>query len=156
MLVLKSLFFTLVFPGTVTGLVPWLIVSRGIWMFDVGFYRYGGIFPIALGLPGLIWCIVEFACVGRGTLATIDPPRFAVRRGLYRVVRNPMYLCVVKILLGESLLLQSWAIALWAVSVAMIFHLFVVFYEEPNLRRRFGREYEEYLRAVPRWLPIRR
>jgi protein-S-isoprenylcysteine O-methyltransferase Ste14 len=98
-------------------------------------------------------CILEFARTGRGTLSPVDPPRVLVVHGLYRYVRNPMYLSVTAIVLGEAVLSGSTGLVVyWAVWFAAA-NLFVVFYEEPNLRRRFGAEYDRYMKAVGRWLP---
>jgi protein-S-isoprenylcysteine O-methyltransferase Ste14 len=112
-----------------------------------------GLLLIGLGAGLLGACIWEFARSGRGTLSPVDPPRELVVRGLYRYVRNPMYLSVTTIVLGEFLLTGSrpllvyWAV--WFVAV----NLFVIGYEEPTLRRRFGESYERYTREVGRWLP---
>ena len=97
---------------------------------------------------------MEFARSGRGTLSPVDPPRHLVVRGLYRYVRNPMYLSVTAIVLGEVPLTRSSALAIyWAVWFACV-NLFVIGYEEPTLRRQFGASYEEYARRVGRWLPL--
>ena len=98
-------------------------------------------------------CILEFARSGRGTLSPVDPPRHLVVRGLYRYVRNPMYLSVTAIVLGEVLLSRSTALAVyWAIWFACV-NLFVVGYEEPTLRRQFGASYDEYAGQVGRWIP---
>ena len=116
--------------------------------------------PVALGIImfglGLSLTPADFARVGKGTLAPVDPPRFVVRSGLYRFVRNPMYLAVLTVLVGEVLLLGSLRLIVWEATVALAFHLFVVTYEEPTLRRLFGADFETYCRQVPRWLPMRR
>jgi protein-S-isoprenylcysteine O-methyltransferase Ste14 len=135
------------------GLVPWLLFASQWLQFEAGPWRWLGVAPAALGVPGLLWCVFDFARVGRGTLAPLDPPKIVVRSGLYRWVRNPMYVSNLFTLLGESLLYQSWAVALWTVVAGLGFHLFVVLYEEPHLARTFGAEYEAYLASVPRWLP---
>ena len=96
---------------------------------------------------------VRFAHEGRGTLAPIDPPRFVVRGGAYRVVRNPMYLANVAIVVGSGLLFQSWFLFVWAAILFVAFHLFVITYEEPTLTRLFGDDYETYRRHVGRWIP---
>src|SRR5262249_26139074 len=98
-------------------------------------------------------CIWEFARSGRGTLAPMDPPRDLVVRGLYRYVRNPMYLGVTAIILGEALLARSQALVLYWAVWFLAANLFVIAYEEPNLRRRFGQSYELYTQQVGRWLP---
>lgn len=117
--------------------------------------RWIGVAPLIIGTAGLLWCIWDFGRVGRGTLAPVDPPSFVVRSGLYRVVRNPMYVSVLTALLGEVLVFGSLRLAAWWVTVAVMFHVFVVAYEEPAMRRQFGTEYETYRAAVPRWLPRR-
>jgi protein-S-isoprenylcysteine O-methyltransferase Ste14 len=94
-----------------------------------------------------------FAAVGRGTPGPWDPPRRFVAAGPYRWVRNPIYLAGMVIVLGEAWLFGSTALLLYAVGVAVAFHLLVVAYEEPRLRDRFGEQYEAYRRAVSRWVP---
>jgi protein-S-isoprenylcysteine O-methyltransferase Ste14 len=98
---------------------------------------------------------VRFAHEGRGTLAPIDPPSFVVRGGAYRVVRNPMYVANVAIILGFGGVFGAWELAAWAAVVLVAFHLFVVLYEEPTLKRIFGDDYEGYRRDVGRWVPRR-
>ena len=112
-----------------------------------------GLLCIGLGAALLAACIVEFARSGRGTLAPVDPPRELVVRGLYRYVRNPMYLSVTTIILGELLLTGSRALVVyWMIWFAAV-NLFVSGYEEPTLRRRFGASYDRYTQRVGRWLP---
>jgi protein-S-isoprenylcysteine O-methyltransferase Ste14 len=98
-------------------------------------------------------CIWEFARSGRGTLAPLDPPRELVVRGLYRYVRNPMYLGVSLIVLGEALLTGSRGLMVYWIIWFLVVNLFVRFYEEPTLRRQFGQSYERYAHAVGRWVP---
>jgi protein-S-isoprenylcysteine O-methyltransferase Ste14 len=98
-------------------------------------------------------CVWEFARSGRGTLAPLDPPTHLVVRGLYRYVRNPMYLSVTTIVCGELLLTRSLALfTYWVIWFACV-NLFVIGYEEPTLRRQFGASYERYTEAVARWIP---
>jgi protein-S-isoprenylcysteine O-methyltransferase Ste14 len=112
-----------------------------------------GLSCMALGTGLLLTCIWEFARSGRGTLSPVDPPRKLVVRGLYRYVRNPMYLSVTILVLGELILTRSQALLIyWIIWFAAV-NLFVIFYEEPTLRRQFGEEYERYTREVGRWLP---
>jgi protein-S-isoprenylcysteine O-methyltransferase Ste14 len=111
---------------------------------------------MALGLPGLalaLVCIVAFAFAGRGTPAPFDPPRRLVVRGPYRAVRNPMYLGAWLYLLGFALFYRSAGVALYALAFIAVMHTFVVLYEEPMLRRTFGRDYEAYCARVGRWWP---
>ena len=112
--------------------------------------------PIALGACGLLKCVWDFAAIGRGTLSIVDPPRKLVVRGLYRYVRNPMYVSVLTIVFGEALFFQSKPLLQYALGCLLAVHLIVTFYEEPTLRRRFGESYVDYCRAVRRWLPGKR
>ena len=152
---LRSAFFTLVLPGTVLVWVPlWLLTSSGgTW--EVGAMRWVGVLPLVIGVGGLLWCIWDFGRVGKGTLAPVDPPRFIVRSGLYRFVRNPMYVSVLTVLVGEILVFRSPRLLVWGAIVVIAFHVFVVAYEEPTLRRQFGADYAAYCRRVPRWWPRR-
>lgn len=99
-------------------------------------------------------CVYVFARIGKGTPAPFDPPRRLVTRGPYRFVRNPMYSGAVLALGGAALFYRSALLALYAALFLLVAHLFVVFYEEPILRRSFGEEYEAYCRSVRRWLPM--
>ena len=107
------------------------------------------------GAAVLLRCIWEFMVTGRGTLAPVDPPTQLVVRGLYRYVRNPMYLGAFTMLLGEAALFKSLALLEYAVAWFIIINLIVLFREEPVLRRRFGESYDRYVRSVHRWLPTR-
>lgn len=112
-----------------------------------------GLACTTLGALLLGVCIWEFARSGRGTLSPVDPPTELVVRGLYRFVRNPMYLSVTTIVFGEVMLAQSQGLlAYWAVWFAAV-NLFVFGYEEPTLRRQFGASYDDYTRRVRRWIP---
>ena len=153
---LRSVFFTLVLPGSVLLWVPLWISTQTGGMLELGAARWIGLPVLIIGVGGLLWCIWDFGRQGKGTLAPVDPPRFVVRGGLYRCVRNPMYLSVLIALGGEALLFSSFWLIVWAAIVAIAFHVFVVAYEEPALRRQFGASYEAYCRAVSRWLPRRR
>lgn len=152
----RSLLWALLLPGLVAGYVPWryfgLRAAPSEWSspaFLVGAVCAG------LGVGLLAVCIVEFARSGRGTLSPADPPTHLVVRGLYMYVRNPMYLSVTMIVLGEALWARSPALAVyWAIWFAVV-NLFVMGYEEPTLRKRFGRSYEDYAARVRRWIPRR-
>jgi protein-S-isoprenylcysteine O-methyltransferase Ste14 len=155
MLLLRSVFFTFLLPGTVTVLIPlWLTSSRGAGTFsNHQVLRYFGFPLIAIGSSGLLWCIWDFFSAGQGTLAPVDPPKHLVVRGLYRYVRNPMYVSVVTILLGEAIFFMSLPVLIEAVVFIVLAYLFVVRYEEPVLRRQFGKSYERYTKTVRRWIP---
>src|SRR5438093_2707116 len=146
MVALKTLLFTTLVPGTVTVLVPYLLLSWDIqvFSFELGAIRFLGLPPILLGAVTYLWCAWDFTFTGRGTPAPFDPPKELVVRGLYRYVRNPMYVGVMNILLGEALLFASRTLLWYAAVVFVGCNLFVLLYEEPTLRRKFGADYERY------------
>ncbi len=158
MIALKTLLFTVVVPGSVTILVPYLILTSGDGTPAPGAtpLRWLGLPPLALGVAIYAWCAFDFVSFGRGTPAPIDPPKRLVVRGLYRFTRNPMYVGVLSILCGEALWFGSPALLLYALAVFGMFQTFVVVYEEPTLRRLFGADYERYRAGVPRWVGRRR
>jgi len=100
-----------------------------------------------------LWCAWDFAETGLGTPAPIDEPHVLIVKGLYRYVRNPMYVGVGCLIASRALFWQSFPVLIYLIFVATCFHLFVIAYEEPHLKRVFGAEYEEYCRRVHRWLP---
>lgn len=152
MAMLKTLIFTILVPGTVTILIPrWLLSADASQ--PTGTLRFIGLIPIATGAAIYLWCAWDFASKGRGTPAPIDPPKELVARGLYRFVRNPMYIGVLSILIGEAVLSASSALLGYAALVFLLFYLFVVLYEEPALKKKFGEAYTNYCAAVPRWTP---
>jgi protein-S-isoprenylcysteine O-methyltransferase Ste14 len=148
----RALVAFLAMPGVVAGLIPALIVRADA-------HRQGVFAPgfglLALGLALLLWCVRDFYVAGKGTLAPWSPPRRLVAVGLYRVVRNPMYVAVLTVVLGWGLSFTSTPLALYALVLAIAFHLRVVLHEEPWLRQQFGADWIAYAAAVPRWLPRR-
>jgi protein-S-isoprenylcysteine O-methyltransferase Ste14 len=153
-LALRSLFWTIVLPGVFAGYVPWRFFGLRSAVLDLSaLSQRAGLLLIGLGVALLAACIFEFARTGSGTLAPVDPPRVLVVRGLYRYVRNPMYLSVTLIIFGEALLSGSRALLIYWAIWFLAANLFVIAYEEPTLRRRFGRSYELYTQQVRRWLP---
>ena len=136
-----------------TLLVPYLILGSRGRMLNIGWLSLFGLSLILIGTAGLIWCIWQFFAEGRGTLAPVDPPKELVINGLYQIVRNPMYVSVLLILIGESLFFASTGILIEAAIFFAATHLFTVFYEEPYLKHQFGPIYENYQHTVGRWLP---
>jgi protein-S-isoprenylcysteine O-methyltransferase Ste14 len=154
-LFLRSLLWTLLLPGMVAGFIPWRYygISRAhLTTHPLDLLALG---IIAVGIVLLATCIWEFARFGRGTLSPVDPPKELVVQGLYRYVRNPMYVSVCVIVLGEALLIRSTALLIYGLAFFVIVNLWLLVYEEPNLRSRFGESYERYTRAVGRWIPGR-
>ncbi len=154
MVALKTLIFSILVPGTVAGVVPWLLLQGSggpvlqlpsIWM--VGFL------PLLSGVVLYLWCAGAFTFIGKGTPAPIDAPKVLVIQGPYQWVRNPMYIAVLLVVIGEAILFRSFLLVGYALLVWLVVHLFVVFVEEPSLRGQFGGSYETYLRTVRRWLP---
>jgi protein-S-isoprenylcysteine O-methyltransferase Ste14 len=153
-LVLKNLLFTFVVPATVAVYLP-------LWLAPEDFleplgtpspWKWLAIAPLAAGLVIYTWCVWDFGSHG-GTPAPVDAPKRLVVRGLYRYVRNPMYVGVLLLILGWVVWFRSSRLLLYAGLIAIAFHLFVTGYEEPTLRRRFGSEYQDYAARVNRWLP---
>jgi protein-S-isoprenylcysteine O-methyltransferase Ste14 len=153
--VVGTVFFLLIAPGTVAGLVPWWISSWHIRAPLLHFFpfRWLGILLILAGVPLLLDSFARFALKGMGTPAPIFPTRHLVISGFYRYVRNPMYLAVVAVILGQGLLLGDARVVEYALIPWLAAHLFVVFYEEPTLLRTFGAEYDAFRANVPRWIP---
>jgi len=153
MLALKVVLFILFVQATALFWIPYFIVHACGEHVVVDWWALSGLVAITLGGMAVLMCDWDFAASGKGTPAPIDPPRTLVRRGLYRAVRNPMYVGVVTVLLGESLVFNSVCLLVYAIGLWLAFHLFVVLYEEPTLRRTFGMEYQNYCATVPRWIP---
>ena len=150
--ILKTILFTIVVPGTVAGLVPFWIVG-GFAQHESGPLTWiGGLITLA-GAAIYFRCAWEFAVRGLGTPAPIAPTKFLVTTALHRYVRNPMYIGVALVIVGEAALFRSPHLVEYAAGMLLTAHVFVVLYEEPTLRRTFGESYEEYRRAVPRWIP---
>ncbi len=152
-LALRNLLFTAVIPGLGAVYLPWLILTL-----DGGTPKPAAWYGIALIVIGVflyLWCVSLFAVVGRGTPGPWDAPRSLVARGPYRWVRNPIYISALLVVLGEAWLFLSPPLFLYCVGMAVAFHLFIIGYEEPTLRRRFGEGYEAYFRSVHRWTPRR-
>ena len=153
--VLGSALFFVVAPCVLAGLIPW---SMTHWEFGPAFFglegaRSVGVLLILVGLPGLVDSFARFALQGLGTPAPVAPPRNLVVTGLYRHVRNPIYVAIVAIVLGQAMLFGDWRLVLLGALLWLAFHLFVIAYEEPTLRDTFGSEYEAYCANVRRWVP---
>jgi protein-S-isoprenylcysteine O-methyltransferase Ste14 len=150
-----SAVFFLLAPGVVVGLIPWLLTrwqAREPLPYWTPVRVLGGILLVA-GLIALVQAFVRFVVEGFGTPAPVAAPDRLVVGGVYRYVRNPMYVAVLAAIIGQALLLGRLGLLLYAGAAWLIVAAFVHWYEEPTLTRRFGAEYEAYRRAVPAWWP---
>ena len=148
--IVKTVIFTILVPGTVAVILPRAIGTDAS---TPTLFSAIGFLPMALGVAIYFWCAWDFATAGQGTPAPIDAPKRLVVRGLYRFVRNPMYVGVLTVLFNEGIVFRSRRILTYAIVVFVFFHLMVFLYEEQALKRKFGKSYEEYLKSVPRWIP---
>jgi protein-S-isoprenylcysteine O-methyltransferase Ste14 len=153
--IIGSAVFLVIAPGFVAGLVPWWISH---WRLEAPFFgmplfRLAGGALILMGVAGLLDSFVRFAVQGLGTPAPVFPTRHLVITGLYRYVRNPIYVAVVSTILGQGLVLGNLTLLEYGGLVWLLFHLFVLVYEEPTLRASFGSEYKKFCAEVPRWIP---
>jgi protein-S-isoprenylcysteine O-methyltransferase Ste14 len=149
-----SALFLVVAPGSLAVLVPWWLTG---WHAHDTFWlwRAVGVVLVAAGVPVLLYAYARFVSEGLGTPAPVAPPERLVVGGMYRYVRNPIYLALEATLVGEALVLGRPVILLEAALFGVAVVAFVRLYEEPTLRRRFGAEYDDYRRAVPGWWPRR-
>jgi protein-S-isoprenylcysteine O-methyltransferase Ste14 len=150
-----SAVFFLVGPGVFVGLIPWLLTGWQV-REPVLYWapmRVLGVILLVAGLIALIQAFVRFVVEGLGTPVPVAAPERLVVGGVYRYVRNPMYVAILAVIVGQALLLGQLGLLLYAAGIWLIAAAFVRFYEEPALRRRFGADYEAYRRAVPAWWP---
>ena len=154
-LILRNLFFTILQPGLVAGLIPyWILGTQVTKVLEAtfGIQQYFGLILFIVGFLIMIDCILRFAIEGRGTLLPADPTKKLVIRGLYQYSRNPMYVGVVSMLVGEAIFFEGGRFWFYVAGIALVFNLFILLVEEPRLKRDFGTEYELYCRKVKRWL----
>jgi|HubBroStandDraft_1064217.scaffolds.fasta_scaffold528447_1 protein-S-isoprenylcysteine O-methyltransferase Ste14 len=153
--IVGSSVFLVIAPGFVAGLAPWWISHWRLEapLLGTALFRFVGGALIALGLVGLLDSFGRFALQGLGTPAPVFPTRHLVITGLYRYVRNPMYVAVVSTIIGQALVFGNVKLLEYGGLVWLLFHLFVLAYEEPTLRSSFGPEYKLFCTEVPRWMP---
>jgi protein-S-isoprenylcysteine O-methyltransferase Ste14 len=153
--IIGSAVFLVIAPGTLAVYIPYAFTRWRIGppLLGLSSFRVIGIVFILSGLPVLLDSFARFAIQGLGTPAPFAPPGRLVITGLYRHVRNPMYVAVVLLILGQGLLFGSIPVLQYGVVVWLGFFAFVLFYEEPTLRSEFGAEYKEFCANVPRWIP---
>lgn len=149
---LGSLVFLVLVPGAVAGLVPWSITGWRAQPTALGL-RAVGVTLVIAGVAVLVSAFARFVLEGLGTPAPVAPTERLVVGGLYRHVRNPMYLAVASTIAGQALILGRPALFVYAAIFCVVVAAFVHGYEEPTLTARYGEQYEAYRGAVPAWLP---
>lgn len=147
-----SAVFFAVAPGIVAGLIPWWLTG---WRMAQSWFplRLAGALLTAAGAAFLLSAFARFVSEGRGTPAPVAPTEHLVVGGIYRYVRNPMYLSVLAAILGQAALFAQPVLLVYAGIVCIAVVSFVLAYEEPTLLKRYGAQYETYRQAVPGWLP---
>ena len=152
---LGSAIFLVIAPGTLAVYIPWAMTRWRIAppLFAFSAFRVLGALMIAAGLPVLLDSFARFAIQGLGTPAPVAPPQHLIVTGLYRYVRNPMYVAVSLLIFGQGFLFGDIPLLEYGLVVCLGFFAFVLLYEEPALRRKFGDEYRLYCARVPRWIP---
>lgn len=153
MTALKSLLFLILVPGLLIGVFPYMISTTDTELISLGVLSYLAFPFLLIGWVAMLWSFWNFTVRGKGTPAPIDPPKELVAVGLYRYVRNPMYVAGLITLLGWILWSPSFSLILAFLLFLLATHLFITLYEEPTLKKKFGAAYEEYLKQVPRWIP---
>ena len=150
----SALFFAIA-PGSVAVFVPWWISGWKVQppLLGLSSLRVVGVLLVGAAVGALLDSFVRFAVQGVGTPAPIFPTSHLVVTGLYRYVRNPMYLAVVSAITGQGLILGSVTVLGYGAAIWLVFNVSVLVYEEPTLRKTFGAEYESYSGSVPRWIP---
>jgi len=148
--ILKQI-FSLILPVTVLILVP-LYIEKKISISSI-FAFLGGVIFMSSGIYIMARTISGFIRLGEGTLAPWSPTRKLVIKGMYRYVRNPMIIGVIIVLIGESIAILSFKIFIWVTIFFIMNNIYFLIYEEPDLLKKFGDEYREYKRNVPRWIP---
>ena len=148
----KSLLYLIFEAGIFALYIPLALLRTGP-RIETGMFAWLALPLWLIGSLTILWCFWAFTSQGRGTPMPVDPPKELVVTGPYHYVRNPIYVGVLAIFLGHFLWFGYWALLTYAVLAFLSVHLFILFYEEPALKRKFGASYEEYLRKVPRWIP---
>ena len=140
-------------PVVVAGVLPWWLGHDARAFDATAVTSIGGGLLVAGGTAALLDSFGRFVRQGRGTPAPVAPTEELVVTGLYRYVRNPMYVAVLAVILGQAVLWRSWAVLLYACLAGSVVFAFVRFYEEPTLTERYGRRYMDYRARVPGWIP---
>jgi len=151
-----SLITALTFGFFILFLFPFIFIRLNILfslpVFSVFSLKIVGIIFILIGVSFHLYCIGLFYFIGKGTPVPIEPPKKLVVKGIYKFTRNPMYICLLLDLLGYFFLFGYLSLLFYLLIVSISFHLFVTFYEEPILKKQFGKDYIDYCKNTPRWL----
>ena len=154
-LLLRNLLFTILQPGVVGFLIPYLLLrntGRTLFPDEWTPLHFMSAALMVIGVSIGLRCILRFVTEGKGTISPIDPTKKLIVKGLYRYSRNPMYVAMMILLTGEALFWRSPGVAIYAAVVFVGFNLFIILHEEPRLTREFPMEYAEYRANVRRWL----
>ena len=150
-------FKTLLYMGSLHGFftfyAPFEIAKWIAPMFDVGVLRYSAVLLWIFGAWIIVRCCIDMIRLGRGTPAHMDPPKQLIVTGLYRHVRNPIYFGALLALVGHILWSGSVFVIAYFLCYVIAFQILIEVFEEPALRNKFGRDYDEYCSSVPRWIP---
>ena len=149
-LLLKNFVFAILYPGIVAGVIPFWIIGGELNELEKP-HQFVGVFLFIAGFIIMTWCIVNFAVKGQGTLSPLAPTKKLVVSGLYKFSRNPMYIGVMFLLIGETLFFTSLSLGLYSFIVFVGFNIFIVVKEEPRLKKDFGVDYDNYCKKVRRW-----
>jgi len=150
---LKTLLYMGSLHGFFTFYFPYQLALADKPLFELGIFRHLA-FPLwIIGTLIIIWCSIDIIRKGRGTPAHLDPPKILIVNGLYRHVRNPIYFGALLVELGYITWFGSTWMMVYFLLFALAFHILIVFIEEPILRHKFGADYDEYAKSVPRWIP---
>jgi protein-S-isoprenylcysteine O-methyltransferase Ste14 len=149
-MLIRAIFAFLMLPVIVTGIIPFILYQYDPYKSDGSLY---GLIFLALGLNLLLWCVKDFYIAGKGTLAPWDPPKLIVTSGLYKYVRNPMYISVFFILMGWMILSASIYIGAFTITLMTVFYFRVKLHEEPWMEKNFGTAWLNYKNHTPSWLP---
>jgi protein-S-isoprenylcysteine O-methyltransferase Ste14 len=159
-ILMRTLIYTILIPGSVVLFIPWLLINFWDSAANFGFFRYFGLLVMIVGLFFYLFAVAAFFSI-KGTpmiffmkrlekVFGLEPDKL-VSAGLYKYSRNPMYLGVVLLILGEGILFESVTLLIWGALCFVIFHFVVYYLEEPHLRQKHGPEYQSYLQNTPRW-----
>ena len=158
MLIIMNVMYIIILPGTFTVLVPYFLLARNHTSAPASWHAQQdmGLLLVLFGIFIVLRCIWDFATLGRGTPALTNPPKKLVTRGIYQYVRNPLYIGILFLLMGETILFGSLPLLRYMAGYCIFVHVLVVYYEEPHLLREFGESYELYSRSVNRWVPVKK